>query len=67
MRKQEITNMLYMGKNITCLHLSFGKKLIKWKIWLAISAISGQSNCIDHKMACKACLAWESEGSFLIW
>ena len=28
------------------------------------SPISGQSNCIDDKMACKACLAWESEGPF---
>ena len=51
------------GEKITCMHLSFGKKLNKWNIWLAIS---GQSNCIDHKMACKACLAWESEGAFLI-
>ena len=38
------------------MHLSFGKKLNKCNIWLVIS---GQSNCIDHKMAC---LAWESEG-----
>ena len=45
-------------------HLSFGKKLNKWKIWLAVL---GQSNCNDHKMACKASLAWELEGSFLIW
>ena len=43
------------------MHLSFDKKLNKWKIWLAIS---GQSNCIDHKMACKACLARESEAPF---
>ena len=49
------------GEKLTCMHLSFGKKINKWKIWLAISR---QSNCIDHKMACKACLAWESEAPF---
>ena len=63
MRKQEITNMLFKGKT-NMHHLSFGKKLNKWKIWLAVF---GQSDCNDHKMACKASLAWELEGSFLIW
>ena len=51
-------------EKLICMHLSFGKNLNKCNIWLVIS---GQSNCIDHKMACKACLAWESQGAFLIW
>ena len=48
-------------EKLICMHLSFGKKLNKCNIWLVISR---QSNCIDHRMAC---LAWESEGTFLIW
>ena len=47
------------GEKLTCMHLRFGMKLSQWNMWLAISV---QSNCIAHKITCKACLAWESEG-----
>ena len=49
------------GEKLTCMHHRFGMKLNQRNIWLAIS---GQSNCIDHKITCKACLEWESEGPF---
>ena len=35
------------GEKLTCMHLRFGMKLSQWNIWLTIS---GQSNCIDHKI-----------------